>query len=358
MNYLIFKNDGIGDLIVSSDGIRRVREYDEDAYITLICSNRNIEYAKILKKDGHINRLYNLDSYNTYKKTIKLISILRKIDLNHVFILKTDRKNLFISLLCNSKNIHAIIPNKISKFTNRIIYKYPLFISKILLKSIEIINSIEINAKDSRKRMGKHYSTLFEKALSLKKSNLKYLEPNSIKQFKNKTEKLFTSLKINNQKVILFHLDEKWVDVNGSKEFIIDIFDKITNKKQKKLILIVTNGKFSTTLNKKIWNYYKINKKEISIKNNIYFSEKNKNIIFIKKSNISEIIGIVSKVNLIFHMHGSLTHIASILKTPIIDIIRNNTHKYFYKWRPNFREFKQVEIRNFTNPNKYIQKYL
>ena len=32
MNYLLFRNDGIGDLIVSSDGIRRINEYDEDIY--------------------------------------------------------------------------------------------------------------------------------------------------------------------------------------------------------------------------------------------------------------------------------------------------------------------------------------
>ena len=355
MNYLLFRNDGIGDLIVSSDGIRRLNEYDEDAQITLFCSNRNIEYAKILKKDGYIHRLYNLDSYKTFNKSIKIISLLRKFDLNHVFILKSDWKNLIISLLCGSKNIHAIIPNKISRLTNKIVYKYPLFISKIFIKSIEIINSTEINAHDSKTKMGEHYSTLFNKALNLKKEKLEYLKPNSIYHFEDKTKTIFKSLKINNRKVVLFHLDEKWDDINCAKEFIIDIFEKIT-KKKKGPILIVTNGIYSTSLNKKIWNYYKI--KKINTKKNIYTSKNNENIIFIKRLNISEIIGIVSKVNLIFHMHGSLTHIASILKTPIIDIIRNNSYKYFYKWRPNFREFRQVEIRNFSNPNKYIQKYL
>ena len=354
MNYLLFRNDGIGDLIVSSDGIRRINEYDEDAHITLFCSNRNIEYAKILKKDGYIHRLYNLDAYKTFNKSIEIISLLRKFGLNHVFILKSDWKNLIISLLCGSKNIHAIIPNKISRLTNRIVYKYPLFISKIFIKSIEIINSTEINAHDSKTKMGEHYSALFNKALNLKKGKLEYLKPNSIHHFEDKTKTIFKSLKINNRKVVLFHLDEKWDDINCTKEFIIDIFEKIT-KKKKGPILIVTNGIYSTSLNKKIWNYYKI--KKINTKKNIYTNKNNKNIIFIKKSNISEIIGIVSKVNLIFHMHGSLTHIASILKTPIIDIIRNNSHKYFYKWRPNFKEFRQVEIRNFSNPNKYIQKY-
>ncbi len=356
MNYLIFRNDGIGDLIVSSDGIRKIKESDDNANITLICSNRNIEYAKILKNDGYIDQLYNLDKYKTHKDNIKIISILRKLELNHVFILKTDWRNLLISIFCKPINIHAIIPNKISRLTNRIIYKYPLFISKRLLKSIEIINSIEINANDNRTRMGNHYSKLFNKALNLKNDKLEYLKPNSIRNFENEIKKIFTSLKINKKKVILFHLDEKWDGINCTKDFIVGLIEKMTNKKKKSPILIVTNGKFSTSLNKKIWNYYKI--KKFNTQKNIYISKKNEKVIFIKNLNISEIIGIVSNVNLIFHIHGSITHIASILKTPIIDIIKNNSYKYFYKWRPNFREFKQVEIRNFSNPNKYIQKYL
>ena len=356
MNYLIFRNDGIGDLIVSSDGIRKINETDKNSNIILICSNRNKEYAKILKNDGHIDQLYNLDKYKTYKEIIEIISKLRKLELNHVFILKSDWKNLIISLLCKSINIHAIIPNKLSRLTNRIIYKYPLFIAKRFLKSIEIINTIEINAHDSKTRMGRHYSRLFNKALNLKDGKLEYLKPYSIRDFENKIKKIFTSLKINKKKVILFHLDEKWNDSNTSKDFIIDLLEKITNKKKKSPIIIVTNGKYSTSLNKEVCNYYKI--KKLNAKINIYISKKNEKIIFIKNLNISEIIGIVSNVNLIFHMHGSITHIASILKTPIIDIIRNNSYKYFYKWRPNFREFRQVEIRNFSNPNKYIQKYL
>ena len=30
----------------------------------------------------------------------------------------------------------------------------------------------------------------------------------------------------------MFHLDEKWDDINISKEFIIDLLEKITNKKK------------------------------------------------------------------------------------------------------------------------------
>jgi len=354
MNYLIFRNDGIGDLIVSTCGIGQLRTIDKKAHIILICSDRNKEYAKILKKDGHIDRLYNLDDINSLSQTLKFISILRKISFEHIFILKSDWKNLTISLFCKSKNIHAINPTKISKMSNKIIYKYPLFLSNKIFKSTEIINSINIHGVDIRTRMGTHYRDLFNKALNIKKTKLVYIKPNSVNNFESKIKKIFTPLKIKKQSTVLFHIDEKWSDINVSKNFIINLLEEITANR--KINLIVTNGKYSTALNSEIWNFYKL--KKINNKNNIYKSQKNEKIYFIKKSNIAELIGIASNTSLIFHIHGSLTHISSILKVPIVDVIRNQSSKYFYKWRPNFNEYTQIEIKNLKNPQKYIKKYL
>ena len=354
MNYLILRNDGIGDLIVSSCGIGQLRKIDKKAHITLICSDRNKEYAKILKKDGHIDRLYNLDDINSLIQTLKFISILRKISFDHIFILKSDWKNLTISLFCKSKNIHAINPTKISKMSNKTIYKYPLFLSNKIFKSTEIINSIDIQGVDIKTKMGTHYRELFNKALSIKKTKLVYIKPNSVNNFENKIKKIFTPLKIKKQSTVLFHIDEKWSDIKVSKNFMINLIEEITVNR--KINLIVTNGKYITGLNSEIWNFYKL--KKINNKNNIYKSQKNKKIYFIKKNNIQELIGIASNAGLIFHMHGSLTHISSILRVPIIDVIRNQSSKYFYKWRPNFNEYTQIEIKNLKNPQKYIRKYL
>jgi ADP-heptose:LPS heptosyltransferase len=354
MNYLILRNDGIGDLIVSTCGIGQLRMIDKKAHITLICSDRNIEYAKILKKDGHIDGLYNLDDINSLSQTLKFISILRKICFEHIFILKSDWKNLTISLFCKSKNIHAINPTKISKMSNKTIYKYPLFLSNKIFKSTEIINSINIQGIDIKTKMGTHYRELFNKALNIKKTKLVYIKPNSVNDFESKVKKIFTPLKIKKQSTVLFHIDEKWSDINVSKNFIINLLEEITVNK--KINLIVTNGKYKTGLNSEIWNFYKL--KKINNKNNIYKSQKNKKIYFIKKSNIAELIGIASNTSLIFHIHGSLTHISSILQVPIVDVIRNQSSKYFYKWRPNFNEYTQIEIKNLKNPQKYIKKYL
>ena len=354
MNYLILRNDGIGDLIVSTCGISQLRMIDKKAHIALICSDRNKEYAKILKKDGHIDRLYNLDDISSLSQTLKFISILRKISFDHIFILKSDWKNLTISLFCKSKNIHAINPTKISKMSSKTIYKYPLFLSNKIFKSTEIINSINIQGVDIKTRMGTHYRELFNKALSIKKTKLVYIKPNSVNNFENKIKKIFTPLKIKKQSTVLFHIDEKWSDINVSKNFIINLLEEITANR--KINLIVTNGKYNTGLNSEIWNFYKL--KKINNKNNIYKSQKNKKIFFIKKSNIAKLIGIASNASLIFHIHGSLTHISSILRVPIVDVIRNHSSKYFYKWRPNFNEYTQIEIKNLKNPQKYIKKYL
>ena len=67
MNYLIFRNDGIGDLIVSTDSIQRIRTNDKNAKITLICSRRNYQYAKILKREKYIHDLINLDKIDSIK---------------------------------------------------------------------------------------------------------------------------------------------------------------------------------------------------------------------------------------------------------------------------------------------------
>lgn len=356
MNYLVIRNDGIGDLIVSTCGISHLRKIDKKSNITLICSNRNIEYAKMLEKDGHVDRIYNLDAYNNFSGLLRLILILRKLSFDHTFILKSDWKNLIISLFCKSKNIHAINPSKISKLYKKTKYKYPLFLTNTIFKSTEVINPIQIKTDDIKIKMGSHYSKLFSKALNIKITKLEYIKPNSFNTFDSKIKKIFSSLKIKKRSTVLFHLDEKWSDIDLSKGFIIKLFEEITGLKNKKINLLVTNGKYSTSLNNEIWAFYKL--KKIANKKHIYRSQKNKKILFIKKSNISDIIGFASNVGLIFHMHGSITHISSILQVPIVDIIRDHSSKYFYKWRPNFKQYTQIEVRNLKNPQKYIMKYL
>ena len=49
MKIALIRDDGIGDLIVSSPIIENIRKFKPLSKIYIYCSNRNEEYCKILK---------------------------------------------------------------------------------------------------------------------------------------------------------------------------------------------------------------------------------------------------------------------------------------------------------------------
>ncbi len=355
MNYLIFRNDGIGDLIVSTDAIQRIRKNDKNAKITLICSRRNYQYAKILKREKYIHDLINLDKIDSIKSFFLLIKKLRKIGFFQAYILKVDSKNLLISLLSRTKYINTLLPNKLSKFNNRLTYKYPLLISRYLFYKYEIINTTKIKSSDTKTMMGSHISNLISNSLKSKNKSLNYIIPKSVNlsHIKNK----FSFLNINTKKIILIHIDEKWHDHEGSMNHLISIIDILKNKSIGNYLLIITNGVLFTRINKSLIKYFS-NDKTTNADNFSTDFDNKKNIYFLKKTNIEELMYLSKCSSLIIHMHGALTHISSIYQTPIIDIIPNNSKEYFNKWRPNFKKYIQIEIKEIGKIKKLISNLI
>ena len=58
MNYLVYRNDGLGDLIVSTPLLSNIKNFDHNAKICLICSKRNYKFANFLLKDGLIDEIF------------------------------------------------------------------------------------------------------------------------------------------------------------------------------------------------------------------------------------------------------------------------------------------------------------
>ena len=56
MNILIFRDDGIGDLIVTTSLIEKIILLNNKIKITLVVSDRNIGYAAILLDNGKVNK--------------------------------------------------------------------------------------------------------------------------------------------------------------------------------------------------------------------------------------------------------------------------------------------------------------
>ena len=69
MNYLIFRNDGIGDLILSTPLISAIREFDPKSKIHIISSVRNHNFAQILLKDRFIDEVHLLHTKRDSSKS-------------------------------------------------------------------------------------------------------------------------------------------------------------------------------------------------------------------------------------------------------------------------------------------------
>ena len=113
MNYLIFRDDGIGDLIVSTSLMQSIKMNDQDAKIYLVCSNRNIELAKIIKNNDLIQDYINIDVFtSSIKGRILLFLKIKSLLIHHFIILKSSNLSFFISKLLNLKKISGIVPLK------------------------------------------------------------------------------------------------------------------------------------------------------------------------------------------------------------------------------------------------------
>lgn len=340
MKYVIFRNDGIGDLIVSTRSLRLIKISDSNAQILVICSDRNVQYADILKKGGEIDDYINSNNTNFLSLIVKI----RNFEPDISFIFNNSSKNILSSFLTGIKRSYAIIPLNINKRGIKK-YKTPLFFSNIFFTQFEIIDCRNSYKNSSNIHMSKHFINLVKFEFDTNENIDNYISPNYItNSLTPKIKDIFNSNKISLNSLIIFHLDEKWVDKDWSDKELYDFIIKISLIEEK-INIIITEGMFKTSVNKAIHKHF----------NFTYFCEslfklkkaKNFNNIYLaENADMQSFMGIIALSSLVIGCHGAITHIASIYKKKIIDIIPNEKVFFFNKWKPNTKVFKQIEFKD------------
>ena len=110
-------------------------------------------------------------------------------------------------------------------------------------------------------------------------------------------------------------------------------------------------------LNNKFSNRFKeillqVNTNEFQLEHN------NNKIIFLEKLSFFDLQYIISKADTFISCHGAPTHVASSLKTKIIDIIDVSEKLFFDKWSAHFRNHKQLNREHFITLSDKIIKML
>ena len=333
MNYLIIRNDGVGDLILSTPLINKIKDSDINAKIYLICSDRNHNIAKLYKKNNYIFDYILFDQNKSKLRNIlNILKLLRNNYFDTIFTLKASNFNYFLSLILHSKSKKYIVHKNKSKNGN-IRFTPPLLLIK--KKKYELIDCTNEYKDSAGIHMSDHFLNLYIQ--SSKYTSEKYYIP----EIKNETK---LSDRINpsfiNKRFVIFHVDEKWNNIKNSKFIIIEIIRYF--KSQLNINLLITSG-----LNKYI--ELKYIKKE---SNNV------DNITYVDDVDIESLLYLASKASLVITCHGALTHISAYFKTPLIDLIDENRKYFFLKWRPRIRLSKQIDYYNIKKILETINDYL
>ena len=360
MNYLVLRNDGIGDLIVTSRVFELIKKSNIKNKIYLVCSNRNLKYAIELKNSGLVDKVINSDDFNNgLFKNLRLIIHLRKLKPDISLIYKFNNRNIFISYFSKTHSIYSVLPIKNSQLFKKK-YKVPHFLSKLIFTNIEYIDERNNYLYQSDIHMGEHFVNLYEKSIPSKNSNKSqlYPKPNSLDIFHKKNSKIINFIK-RDKKCLIFHLDEKWSDSGLTTNEIYHIFFNIKKAVKDNYVILITTGLNLTEINNYFIEKFKINRvirEESTYKINCTFTEND--IFLINNIDITDLISIISLSDLVIEPHGSLTHICGIYNIPVIDIIKDDATNFFNKWKPVTDKHIQIEFRALKNINSILNEFI
>ena len=290
--YLIFRTDRVGDFLLTAILIKAIKRSDSSSYITVIASEKNIDYIKTFKM---------VDSVILLKKKIiekfKLINNLKKDHYKAIIIHDEKKRSSFISLLLKTNN----------KITSNI-HKHDSYIDNIK----KILANLNFNFENS---------------------DLDILDNRKFNYFKNLTNDY-----------IMLHFDEKWIhdeyiqnytNIEPDKEQLIDFLNLLSNKTNKKIV-ITTGLKISNLLN------------------DVFKNNFNSNILYIKNSSFLDIENIVHDCKLLISCHGAISHLAAAKNIKQIDIIEGKKSLFYKKWTEHFRNYQSLNRINFNSLAKDI----
>jgi ADP-heptose:LPS heptosyltransferase len=334
MNYLIFRTDRVGDLILSSIILKSIKRSDSSNKIYVVCSKSNYNLAKSL---SFIDDAFILKKgfFNKLKLTIKIYSL----KIKNILILDGKDRSILFSMLISAKNKIYVMNKKKFSFLfvnkkNNLIYDNELtdFKINIIKKTLDKLN-LNFSNKDLNVLGDQQFFR------NKKDSKLNFLQKNSYN---------------------LLHYDEKWIKdsyISSYQNIELDIdklnsfLNSIINKN--KIDLVVTSGKKSSMPLDQLKRTMNL------LSDNIYFKKNNKNYLYyIEQPSFNELIEIIYKSNLCITCHGSPTHISSSFGVKTIDILDGSKILIYRAYTKHLQNYNEVMRGNANETTKKILSLL
>ena len=318
MNYLFFRTDRVGDLLVSSILLKSVKRTNPNNKVFVICSELNVDFAKNLT---FIDGVFILKK-GLFNK-IKLLIKINLLKIDKLLILDGKDRSIFFSFFILAKEKFYILNKKKMTFFFKSRLENLIFDNENKDTKINIIKKIQHKIGIS----------FFPSDINIFNDEI----------FFHKIDKRKINI-LNNIDYNLLHFDEKWIEklyINSYKKiepnienlnfFINSMIDK------SKMNLVITSGKNSTKL------LEQLKASMTYIGESVYIKKiNNYSLYFFEMPNFYELIEIIRKTKLCITCHGAPTHISSSFNVKTIDIIDDSKISLYRAYSSHLKKYNEV----------------
>ena len=320
-NIIIFKNDRIGDLFHSLNGINQILNEHKNDKITIYLSNYSKDFSFLFYKENIVVKILNY-RLNLFEK-IKLFNLLITKPIQKIYILSPKNFFYFLPFFFRKILFYAIGVKEINK------QRPTFFLLKYLYKYI-------INDRLNKKKDESIHNLIYNLCLyNGNNQNLINIDP------MNKNQ-LFD---FSNNEYCHFHFKKNlYLKKNWSFDHL-HLFFKILLKRSNKILL--TSDIEETEFNKIFKNKFKtINFKK---GNNLHSYVLENGITYLENIESKDLFNLIKNSSLVISPHGTMTVMASYLKVPVLDIFDNTINRIaFYEYKPNNENYEFFILRPFS----------
>jgi len=321
--FIFYRNDRLGDFIIISSIINKIKKTYKKSHITVVCSPKNYN---LIKSYNIIDKILIYDRDKSFFK--KLIIFRNILKFKYYATFAIDGKSF--SYICNffTKSTYKLGLSYYFKFGfitwskpnflyNSLIFdKFERFTSRAYLKNIEHLPSKLIKLTSPLK-------------LRLSSTDPYFYQVN--KKYNNLFRNLFKN--IITKKYILIHLDEKWLDIKSVDTELYSSIYNFQKKINKSIILTSFNNNFQYYKNlKKDFSFFNLKNNRLSKTN---FS-KNKKIIILENCKLPLFERLINNSFYAISCHsGFLIQISGFNQARLIDIINKRDKIWYSCWKPH-----------------------
>ena len=322
-NIIIFKNDRLGDLFHSLNGINKILNEHKNDNIEIYLSNYSKNFSFLFNKSNiKINYLnYRLSFVDKFK----IFNLFLKSSIDKVFILSPKNYFFYLPFFFKKTRFYGVTVKEKNKdrpiqYFNKFLFKFRTNNRKIKKKGDSIKNIIEDLCSNNLSSNTQMINTT----------------PASNFNFENFSQNKYCHFHF---KKVLYE-KKKWSFSNLSS------FLNILIKKKYKVFL-------TSDIDKNEFNEIFKNKfKTINFENN----NANKlsstlidDIVYLENIESLDLFNLIKNAFLVISPHGTMTVMASYLKVPVLDIFDNTINKTaFYEYKPDNDNYKFMILKSFS----------